>query len=241
MTTQLEKTFFNYILKNKKYFDIVKPYFFRNAEIQFVYNVVRDYMLKSSDGKIPSPRQMYDMVELVDKNSMISKDILKSILQTKLDQYSEKDFIIPKFNTWILSNRLKVGSVDIVDETRNLENINTFDDAVNTANKIRAIINEMASTNFIQDDNMGSDFDDPENHVQDSSKYKVKSGFDTVDHILGGGWDVSTLNCIMAMTNAGKCCSPSTLITIKDTKKNEMRMVSFKSFFTYISKGHDII
>jgi KaiC/GvpD/RAD55 family RecA-like ATPase len=45
------------------------------------------------------------------------------------------------------------------------------------------------------------DFDDAEDHVQDSSKYKVKCGFETIDH---GGWDISTLNVIMAQTNGGK-------------------------------------
>jgi hypothetical protein len=43
---------------------------------------------------------------------------------------------------------------------------------------------------------MGSDFDDAEDHVQDSSKYKVKCGFETIDHMLSGGWDISTLNVI---------------------------------------------
>jgi hypothetical protein len=60
----------------------------------------------------------------------------------------------------------------------------------------------MSSTNFVQDDDMGSDFDD-EDHVQDSSKYKVKCGFETIDHMLSGG-DISTLNVIMAQTNGGK-------------------------------------
>jgi hypothetical protein len=44
-------------------------------------------------------------------------------------------------------------------------------------------------TNFVQDDDMGSDFDDAEDHVQDSSKYKVKCGFETIDHMLSG-WDI---------------------------------------------------
>ena len=80
MTPQLEKIFFSYILKNKKFFEVVKPFFYRNAEIQFVYNVVRDYMLTSPDTAIPSPRQILDMVTLVDKDGIITKDILKSIL-----------------------------------------------------------------------------------------------------------------------------------------------------------------
>lgn len=204
MTPQLEKVFFNYILKNKKYFEIVRPYFFRNSEIQFVYGVIRNYILASKEPQVPTNRQILDMVTLEDKESIITKEILKSILSVDLKEYSEKDFILPKFNAWVLSNRLKTGTVDVIDETRNLDNISDFEKAIETANKIKSIVDEMSSTNFIQDDDLGSDFDDPEHHVQDSSKFKVRCGFDTIDHMLGGGWDISTLNVIMAQTNGGK-------------------------------------
>jgi replicative DNA helicase len=204
MTPQLEKVFFNYILANKRYFEIAKPFFFRNSEIQFVYGVVRNYMLVASDSKVPTPRQILDMVNLDDKEGVITKEILKSILQVDLKEYDEKNFIEPKFNAWILSNRLKTGTVDIIDETRNLDSISEFEKAIEAANRIKSIVDEMSSTNFVQDDDLGSDFDEPENHVQDSSKFKVKCGFDTIDHMLGGGWDISTLNVIMAQTNGGK-------------------------------------
>ncbi len=204
MTPQLEKVFFNYILSYKKYFEIVKPFFFRNSEIQFVYGVVRNYMINSTDSKIPTPRQILDMISLEDKEGVITKEILKSILQVDLKEYDEKNFIEPKFNAWVLSNRLKTGTVDIIDETRNLDQISDFDKAIEAAERIKIIVDEMSSTNFVQDDDLGSDFDDPENHVQDSSKFKIKSGLETLDHMLGGGWDIQTLNCIMAETNNGK-------------------------------------
>ena len=204
MSPQLEKVFFNYILSYKKYFEIVKPFFFRNSEIQFVYGVIRNYMLNSTDSKVPTPRQILDMISLEDKEGVITKEILKSVLQVDLKEYDERNFIEPKFNAWILSNRLKTGTVDIIEETRNLDSISDFSKAVEAADRIKAIVDEMSSTNFIQDDDMGSDFDEPENHVQDSSKFKIKSGFETLDHMLGGGWDIQTLNCIMAETNNGK-------------------------------------
>jgi replicative DNA helicase len=204
MTPQLEKVFFNYILKYKKFFDVVKPYFFRNSEIQFVYGVVRIYMVQSSDITVPTPRQILDMVNLEDKEGIITKEILKSILHVDLKEYDEKQFIEPKFNAWVLSNRLKTGTVDIIDETRNLDSISDFEKAIEAADKIKSIVNEMSSLNFVQDEDMGADFDDPEVHVQDSSKFKIRSGFETLDHMLGGGWDIQTLNCIMAETNNGK-------------------------------------
>jgi replicative DNA helicase len=204
MTSSLEKVFFNYILKYKKYFEIVRPYFFRNSDIQFVYGVIRDYMLKNTEAQIPTPRQILDMITLEDKEGVITKEILKSILTDTLKDYDEKNFIEPKFNTWVLTNRIKTGTVDIIDETRNFDNISDFDKAIEAADRIRSMVDEMSSTNFVDDDDLGSDFDEAELHVQDSSRFKVKSGFETLDHILGGGWDIGTLNCIMAETNNGK-------------------------------------
>ena len=204
MTSSLEKVFFNYILKYKKYFEIVRPYFFRNSDIQFVYGVIRDYMLKNTEAQIPTPRQILDMITLEDKEGVITKEILKSILTDTLKDYDEKNFIEPKFNTWILTNRIKTGTVDIIDETRNFDNISDFEKAIEAADRIRSMVDEMSSTNFVDDDDLGSDFDEAELHIQDSSRFKVQSGFETLDHILGGGWDIGTLNCIMAETNNGK-------------------------------------
>lgn len=241
MTPQLEKVFFNYILKNKKYFDIVKPYFFRNSEIQFVYGIIRQYMIKGSDIQVPTARQIWDMTSLEDKDGTITKEILKSILQVDLKEYDEKNFIEPKFNAWVLSNRLKTGTVDIIDETRNLDQIADFDKAIEAANKIKSIVDEMSSTNFVQDDDLGSDFDEPEHHVQDSSKFKVKCGFETIDHMLGGGWDVQTLNVIMAQTNGGKCTFYDTDISIRYKSKCDIIINKIGSFFTEVGKGYNNI
>jgi hypothetical protein len=241
MNPQLEKVFFNFILKNKKYFDIVKPYFFRNSEIQFVYGVIREYMTKGNDTQTPTPRQILDMVSLDDKEGTITKEILKSILQVDLKEYDEKNFIEPKFNAWVLSNRLKTGTVDIIDETRNLDSISDFGKAVEAADRIRSIVDEMSSTNFIQDDDMGSDFDDPENHIQDSSKFKVKCGFESIDHMLGGGWDISTLNVIMAETNNGKCFSYNGYIKVRNSINNKEEFIKIGKMFTKVSKGSNNI
>lgn len=204
MTISLEKIFFGYILENKRYFDIVDSFFFKNNEIQFVYNILRKYMLDNTESKIPSPKQILEMVLLEDKEGFITREILKSLLTVNLTEYDEFKFIMPKFNTWILANRLKSGTVDIIDETRNLDNITEYEEAILSANKIKDIVDKMSNTNFINDDDLGTDFDDAESHVQDTSKYKIRSGFDTLDHMLGSGWDPGTLNLLMAETSNGK-------------------------------------
>jgi replicative DNA helicase len=204
MTVSLEKIFFSFILKNKRYFDIVEPHFFKNMELLFVYNIIRKYILSKKEAEVPSPKQILEMVQLEDRDGLITKEILKAMLSVNLAEYDENNFIIPKFNAWVLANRLKSGAVEIVDETRNLETKTDFDSVLDSANKIRTIAEQISNVNFADDDDLGSDFDDPEMHVQDSSRFKIRSGFDTIDHMLGGGWDISTLNIIMASTNAGK-------------------------------------
>lgn len=204
MTVSLEKIFFSFILRNKRYFEIVEPGFFKNMELQFVYNVIRKYILAKREAEVPSPKQILEMVQLEDRDGLITKEILKAMLTVNLAEYDEINFITPKFNAWILSNRLKNGTVEIIDETRNLETKSDFDSVMDSAQKIRNIVEQMSNVNFADDDDLGSDFDDPEMHVQDSSRFKIRSGFDTIDHMLGGGWDISTLNVIMAETSNGK-------------------------------------
>jgi len=206
MTISLEKVFFAYILSQKKYFEIVEPVFFKNTEIQFVYTILRKYMLTKQDLVVPGARQLWEMISLEDMNGLISKDILKQMLTVKLEDYDEQNFIIPKIHSWIVANRIKCGTTNIIDEAREVEeNISNFESVIETANRIKSIVDDMSNVNFLNDnDDFGSDFDDPENHVQDNSRFKVKSGFTHLDHILGGGWDIQTLNVVMAETNNGK-------------------------------------
>ena len=117
MTISLEKIFFAYILKNKRFFEVVDSNFFKNAEIQFVYNIIKNYMTKNGEADIPHPKQILEMVSLEDRDGLITKEILKAMLSANLVDFDEVNFIIPKFNAWILSNRLKSGTVDIIDET----------------------------------------------------------------------------------------------------------------------------
>jgi replicative DNA helicase len=239
MTIGIEKIFFGYILQNKKFFHLIEPFFFKNNEIQFVYTVIRKYMLTDSDIELPSPKQILEMVNLDDKDGLITRDMLKSMLTVDLGEYDEVNFIIPRFNAWILSNRLKAGTVDIVEETRNLDTINDFETTYETAQKIKEIVDNMSSVNFINEgDDMGSDFDDVEAHVQDSSRFKIKSGFPTLDHMLGGGWDIGTLNMLMGETNSGKCFFGNSKLELREKKTGKTLIITGEKIFSKISQSH---
>ena len=231
MTISLEKIFFIYIFNNKRFFDIVPSNFFKNNEIKFVYNIIRDYMLSNREADIPSPKQIFEMISLEDREGIITKEILKSILTTLLSEYDEKNFIIPRFNAWILANKLKNGTIDIIEETRTLDTSSDLDSTIIIANRMKEIVNDITNTNFVQDDDLGSDFDNEEDHSQDKSSLKVDCGIPTLNHMLGGGWDVGTLNLIMASTSNGKCTTGDTLIKVKNKLSGDILEINFEEFY----------
>ena len=172
--------------------------------MEFVYHVIRKYMIQNSGSDVPSPKQIAEMVFLEDSDKKISKELLKSILKVELAEYDEEKFIRPKLAAWILINRVKGATSDIIDESRILEGVQDLESAMTSVSKIKEITNSATTINFQDDDDLGTDFDDAEEHIQDHSQLKVKTGWDTLDTALGGGWDISTFNVIMGETSSGK-------------------------------------
>ena len=205
MTIGIEKIFFKYILQNKKYFDIVETHYFKNNDTKFVYNIIRKYMLKNVNANIPSNGQILEMVVAEDIDGNITKEMLRSLLSLDLNDYDEDNFIIPRFNSWIIACRIKDGTANIIDESRILDTVTDYDTTISMVAKIKSIVETMSNTSFInEDEDLGSDFDDIEKHSQDLSICKVPTGIKTLDHMVGGGLDLASLNVIMAESGAGK-------------------------------------
>lgn len=204
VNTQIEKILFNYIIRTKKYYSVVEPEYFNNEHIRLVYKTLQAYYQKSKDNRAMSNKQMWDLVKLNDKNDLITLDTFKNILRFNIEEYNEKDFIIPTFETWVLDNKIKYGSIDIIERIRSSEGITDLDEKKDMLLGMRGIMEEMFTTKYIEDDDLGSDFDDPESHNQDLSSNKIPSGISCLDNMLNGGWDVKTLNVLMAETNNGK-------------------------------------
>lgn len=233
MTITLEKIFFKYILLNKEYFEPILPSFFKNPDMEFIYGVIRKYMNENPGTDVPKPKQIAEMVFLEDKDEKITKQLLRTILSEEIAEYDEEKFIKPKLKAWILINRLKMAANDIIDETRGLDDIQDLDGSLRSVNKIKEITEKATTFDFESDDDIGSDFDNPEAHIQDHSQDKVKTGWDSLDHVLGGGWDVSTFNVIMGETNSGKCSFDSD-IYVKHKKTSKVEKIKIEEFFNKI-------
>lgn len=236
MTITLERIFFAYILRNKSYFEFVQPHFFKNPDMEFVYSIIRKYMIQNSGSEVPSPKQIAEMVFLEDNDKKISKELLKSILKVELAEYDEEKFIKPKLAAWILINRVKGATSDIIDESRILEGVQDLESAMESVSKIKEITNSATTVNFQDDDDLGTDFDDVEAHIQDHSEIKVKTGWESLDTVLGGGWDISTFNVIMGETNSGKCFFNSN-IYIKNKQTGKIDSIMIEDFFDKIKNN----
>ncbi len=229
MTIGIEKIFFAYILKNKKHFQIIETFYFKNNEIKLVYEIIRKYMLKGDSVNLPSPKQILEMVSSEDEEGIITKDILKSLLTVDLLEYDEVNFIVPKFNAWILTNRMKSATSDIIDETRDLDTLNDYEPTLLKINNIKEIINKMSNTNFVGDEEDESDdFDDVENHAQDTAKYKVPTGIKSLDHIVEGGLDLQTLTVLMCESGGGKSIWMQNIATTSANLGNNILYISLE-------------
>jgi len=199
--TNMEKHYFVHILVNPDQFSKVEPFFFRNSDIQFIYTVIREEYIKSESHSVPSSQQIYSMVKLADSDNKVNDKVIKILLQSDNSDFSP-EWLLPMFKGWKIQNQLKGDVLKSIDMVRGIEEVN-YDNALEIAQKMKGMFSNVLMVDD-DDDDLGSDFDDPESHKQMVSKNCIPSGWPCIDNILGGGWSKSTFNVIMGETNVGK-------------------------------------
>ena len=201
MNTNMEKHYFIYILDNPDQFSKVEPFFFKNSDIQFIYTVIREEYLKSESHIVPSIQQIYSMVKLSDQDNKINDKVIKLLLQSDNSDISQ-EWLVPRFKSWKIQNQIKGDMLKGIDMVRGLDEV-TYDNVVEIAQKLKGMFGNVLLVDD-DDQDLGSDFDDPESHKQLVSKNCIPTGWSCIDSILGGGWSKSTLSVIMGETNVGK-------------------------------------
>ena len=199
--TNMEKLYFTHILSNPEQFSKVDPSFFMNSDIQFIYTVVREEVLRGKNHIVPSNTQILTMVKLEDKEKKISEKVVSLLLNSENSEISD-DWLIPRFKAWKIKNQIKDelnGTIDIV---RGITDVN-YDNTVEAAIKIKTAFGNILTVDD-DDFNFGLDFNNPEHHKQHTSKVCIPTGWSVMDGILKGGWSKSTFNVIMGETNVGK-------------------------------------
>ena len=233
MNTNMEKHYFVHILDNPDQFSKVEPFFFRNADIQFIFTVIREEYLRSESHIVPSVQQIYSMVKLADQDNKINDKVIKLLLQSDNSDISQ-EWLSPRFKAWKINNQLKGDTLKMIDMIRGIDEVD-YDNVTEIAQKAKTMFNNVLLVDD-DDQDLGSDFDDPESHKQLVSKNCIPTGWSSIDSILSGGWSKSTLNVIMGETNVGKCFSANTYISIRNKKTGEIIKIKAVDFYNNLKK-----
>lgn len=229
MNVGMEKIYFKFILDNPDQFIKVEPHFFKNEDIRFVYHIIREEYLLSKKKIVPSANQIFTLVKLHAEEREISKETLKILLKQQNEKYDEEEFILPRFKGWKLSNNVKNHVLKEVELVRGLDEID-YDNAKEVVSKIKNMVNEIDIIDN-DDEDLGSDFDDPLAHRQDETVQKISTGWNCLDNILNGGWDYSSLIVFLGETNVGKCTFFPSLLTLRKKDNNEEIKMSIGDLF----------
>jgi len=201
MTANLEKQFFNWILRNPNHFRIVMGFYFENEDIRFVYDVIRNEYMSSEDKQVPSSKEIISLVQLKDKAGRIPDEFIKALLKFNPDDYRE-EYITTRFNAWVLYYSATNGLMESYEDVKNIDktDINAVKAAIS---RIRENMDEGLNVQ-VNKSSLGLDFDDPDAHDQDTEHNKITSGFACFDTITEGGFDRKTFNVWMGAPGAGK-------------------------------------
>lgn len=204
MTSNREKIYFHYLLTNPMFIKNVPAHYFKNKEIRFVYELVKKEFERSEKKIVASIPEMYDMIKSADTENKYSDDLIKSILKMDLTKYRMDEYIKPRFTSWVLKNKTSDGIIEAVDKMRNMDEDDDDPEVMmESLNAIRNTLDTATKPDY-SDITIGADFDNPEDHYQDTYYNKIPTGWETLNGLLGGGLDRKTLNVLMAQTNGGK-------------------------------------
>lgn len=201
-----EKYFFAFILENPKYFNMVDPMNFKNPKIKFIYERIKNFYLRQERPVVPSDHMILELVRLDDPDGeAISKDYLKQLLSVDLGKIitgNDDTYLKDSFYSWCTYNQMKTTIYKSIDYIRDMNEID-YNNTEKIASVLREAMVNATMMNF-DDDDIGLDFFNPDSHVQDSNQIRIRTGWDTVDELLNGGWCRKTLNLIVGGSNSGK-------------------------------------
>lgn len=201
VNTNLEKLFFAKILEEPNQFYKVEPNFFENEQIRFIYEIIRINYIDSDEKIVPSPKQIWAMIQLNDSKKLITKESFKILFKESTQDISE-EWLTKKFKAWKSSKYTRLKIYESIDIIKGMEEID-YDNVMDVVSRLKTTFSEIDVVSN-DDEDLGDDFDDPDSHKQSIAIRKMSSGWSNIDKILSGGWDRATFNVIMGETNVGK-------------------------------------
>lgn len=203
MTTAiLEKVYLRYIMENPSLLGLTEPHFFKNKDVRFVFQAFKGECERRTDRSVPTMQELVEVVKSKDVDNDYSNDLLKSILKVDMEKYTAQ-FIEPRIDLWLRANRVQTGMLEGIELLRLLGDELDLDKQMEILDELRDKLVEANKRAHVSND-MGIDFDDPDAHDQDTATTKIPTQWQTMNTLMGGGWDRKTLNVLMGETNVGK-------------------------------------
>ena len=201
INTNLEKLFFAKILEESAQFHKVEETFFENQQIRLIFTVIKNYYIESSEKIVPSPKQIWAMVQLNDSQKIVTRESFRALFMESTHEISA-EWLDKKFKAWKSSKYTRQAIYESIDIIKGMEEID-YDNVMDIVGRLKTKFAEIDTVSN-DDEDLGDDFDDPETHKQNVSMRKMPSGWGCFDKVMGGGWDHATFNVIMGETNVGK-------------------------------------
>jgi len=212
-----EKTFFKYFLSKPIYLNKVGKKFFKNADIDALANLAKEFYVKF--GEAPSEKQMNALI--LDASSVDVPDtIVKQIYSENIEDY-DKDWLKRTAEAWVKwkhFDKQLIRTVEYV-KTQNVTPENVED----VVSRAAGMISSDGKISF--DADVGLNFFNPEDHVQGTTD-KIKTGWDFIDRITGGGYDKKSLVVYAGEQGIGKS------VWLANDAANFMRMGHNVAFIT---------
>lgn len=192
----LENIWFRSVIENSSYIDTVESGFFSNDSYKEAFKVVKSFWKKYS--KIPTKNQVKESAKLLMIHDKLSPEIVESLWSINLEDY-DSEWLQENTEAWIEWKTLEKSAVDSVNYIKRTqvtpENIK---DVINT---YKSIVVERNKIDFSFD--IGLDFNNPEAHKQYQNR-TFSSGYDYIDHCLGGGFSAKCLYVFLGQPKVGK-------------------------------------
>jgi archaellum biogenesis ATPase FlaH len=180
-TQDFEKIFFRLSLKKPKYLESIKTGFYTSDEIDILSRLAFKFYEKYHE--TPSKEQTKLLAQRSKSANKIESNIIDMIFDVNLNEYDE-EWLTNTAESWIKWRTFDISLIDTVEFIKSTEVSPENVEAI--IGKVKMLINDRNSLTFNTD--LGLDFFNADAHDQHETE-KVSSGYNFIDHALGGGYD----------------------------------------------------
>jgi len=180
-TQDFEKIFFRLSLKKPKYLESIKTGFYTSDEIDILSRLAFKFYGKYHE--TPSKEQTKLLAQRSKSANKIESNIIDMIFDVNLNEYDE-EWLTNTAESWIKWRTFDISLIDTVEFIKSTEVSPENVEAI--IGKVKMLINDRNSLTFNTD--LGLDFFNADAHDQHETE-KVSSGYNFIDHALGGGYD----------------------------------------------------